>query len=196
MKPESGGAQVNDRLKGAAPYVVVLLIAAFLFFKSTQFGFEAPGGRIGPDMWPKIVLGLLGFVCIYEIVKRLFFGGGEAEVGGVLESVVEKMPDGGAPGESEPEPSHRWLLLAGILMAIGYVALLGYLGFFLCTALFLASFIYLGGYRGIAVTIASSLVGSLAFVFVFMKVVYVSLPLGVEPFAQVSFLLMRLMGIR
>ena len=30
----------------------------------------------------------------------------------------------------------------------------------------------------------------------FMKVVYVSLPLGVEPFSQVTFLLMRLMGIR
>jgi hypothetical protein len=29
-----------------------------------------------------------------------------------------------------------------------------------------------------------------------MKVVYVSLPLGIEPFAQVSFALMRLMGIK
>jgi hypothetical protein len=29
-----------------------------------------------------------------------------------------------------------------------------------------------------------------------MKIVYVSLPLGVDPFSQVSFLLMRLMGIR
>ncbi len=45
-------------------------------------------------------------------------------------------------------------------------------------------------------TLASSLLGSLAFVFVFMKIVYVSLPLGVEPFSQVSLLLMRLMGIR
>jgi putative tricarboxylic transport membrane protein len=32
--------------------------------------------------------------------------------------------------------------------------------------------------------------------FMFMKVVYVSLPLGIEPFAQVSFALMRLMGIK
>ncbi len=41
-----------------------------------------------------------------------------------------------------------------------------------------------------------SVIGSLAFMFMFMKVVYVSLPLGVEPFAQVSFLLMRVMGIK
>ena len=44
--------------------------------------------------------------------------------------------------------------------------------------------------------LATSLVGSLLFMFMFMKVVYVSLPLGHEPFSQVSFLLMRLMGIR
>jgi hypothetical protein len=32
--------------------------------------------------------------------------------------------------------------------------------------------------------------------FFFMKLVYVSLPLGQEPFAQVTFFLMRVMGIR
>jgi hypothetical protein len=32
--------------------------------------------------------------------------------------------------------------------------------------------------------------------FVFMKIVYVSLPLGQGPFAEITFLLMRLMGIR
>jgi putative tricarboxylic transport membrane protein len=32
--------------------------------------------------------------------------------------------------------------------------------------------------------------------FIFMKVVYLSLPIGSAPFASVSLLLMRLMGIR
>ena len=63
-------------------------------------------------------------------------------------------------------------------------------------ALYLAGFIVLGGYRRTAVTLATSLLGSLVFMFMFMKVVYVSLPLGVEPFSQLTFLLMRLMGIR
>jgi hypothetical protein len=31
---------------------------------------------------------------------------------------------------------------------------------------------------------------------VFMKIVYVSLPIGAPPFSEVSILLMRLMGIR
>jgi putative tricarboxylic transport membrane protein len=53
-----------------------------------------------------------------------------------------------------------------------------------------------GRYRRVAVVLATSLIGSLVFMFVFMKIVYVSLPLGQAPFSEISFLLMRLMGIR
>jgi len=38
--------------------------------------------------------------------------------------------------------------------------------------------------------------GALVFMFVFMRIVYLSLPIGVPPFAQVSLMLMQLMGIR
>jgi putative tricarboxylic transport membrane protein len=55
---------------------------------------------------------------------------------------------------------------------------------------------WIGRYRRIGVIVATSLIGALAFVFVFMKIVYVSLPLGVEPFAQVSYLVMKLLAIR
>jgi putative tricarboxylic transport membrane protein len=79
---------------------------------------------------------------------------------------------------------------------VAYVVLIDRLGFFLCTFAYLAAFAWIGRYRRPLVVLASSLIGSLLFMFVFMKVVYVSLPLGQEPFSQVTFLLMRLMGIR
>ena len=41
-----------------------------------------------------------------------------------------------------------------------------------------------------------ALAGALAFMFVFMKIVYLSLPIGQPPFAAVSLALMQLMGIR
>ena len=44
--------------------------------------------------------------------------------------------------------------------------------------------------------LAAVALASLAFVFMFMKAVYVSLPLGVGPFAEVSYLLMKLLAIR
>ena len=40
----------------------------------TKIDFVAPGGRIGPDVWPKAILGLAMVTCVYEIVKNLLFG--------------------------------------------------------------------------------------------------------------------------
>ena len=32
-----------------------------------QIDFAAPGGRIGPDVWPKAILVLAMIACVYEI---------------------------------------------------------------------------------------------------------------------------------
>ncbi|HSC99536.1 MAG TPA: tripartite tricarboxylate transporter TctB family protein, partial [Casimicrobiaceae bacterium] len=77
-----------------------------------------------------------------------------------------------------------------------YVALLSTLGFFIGTALYIAALIRTGRYRRWPVIAAVAVGGALAFMFVFMRIVYLSLPIGVPPFAQVSLMLMQLMGIR
>jgi putative tricarboxylic transport membrane protein len=77
-----------------------------------------------------------------------------------------------------------------------YVWVIQRLGFPLATAPYLFVFIALGGYRRWLVNAAVSGIGTLAMMFFFMKVVYVSLPIGAEPFAQVTIALMRLMGVR
>jgi putative tricarboxylic transport membrane protein len=88
------------------------------------------------------------------------------------------------------------LIVSGIVLTVLYVLVIERLGFFLTTFLYLAAFTWIGRYRRPVIVLVSSLVGSLFFMFMFMKVVYVSLPLGQGPFSQVTFLLMRLMGIR
>lgn len=182
--------------RGIAPYLVVLLVTLFLFYQTTHLGFEAPGGRIGPDVWPNIVLILAILVCAYEIARRLLARDvGPGVAGGPGDELDEMSGEGPEPGV-EPGPTYPWLVAAGVAMSIAYVALLGILGFFLCTTLYLAGFIILGGYRRIVVTALTSVLGSLVFLFMFMKIVYISLPLGIEPFAQLSYLLMRLMGVR
>jgi putative tricarboxylic transport membrane protein len=57
-------------------------------------------------------------------------------------------------------------------------------------------FMALGRYRRAGVIVAASLAGSFAFVVVFMKVVYVSLPLGVGPFRAFSAALLAAVGVR
>ena len=56
------------------PYVIVLAIVSYLYFLATKIDFVAPGGRIGPDVWPKAILLLAMVACGYESVKNLLFG--------------------------------------------------------------------------------------------------------------------------
>jgi putative tricarboxylic transport membrane protein len=184
-----------SRLRRTVPYLIVFVATGVLFVFANRITFIAPGGRIGPDIWPKAILVLSMLTCVFQTVKTLFFGGASEHVAGVLESIIEKAP-ADESAESAPAPRYPHLIVAGIVLTVAYVVLIERLGFFLCTFVYLAAFAWIGRYRRPIVVLASSLVGSLLFMFVFMKVVYVSLPLGQEPFSQVTFLLMRLMGIR
>ena len=185
-----------DRLKKQVPYLIVLLVAGFLYYRATLIDFVAPGDRIGPDVWPKAILILAMLTCAYEIAKNLLFASGTRELGGVLESIVEESPTGQPEIGAPTSPSYPGRFAIGAVMTIAYALAIDKIGFFLCTALFLAGFIRVGGYRRTGVTVLLGIGGSLAFMFMFMKIVYVSLPLGVGIFEQLSIVLMRLMGIR
>lgn len=185
-----------NHMRRNAPYLIVLAIAGCLYFFANQIDYAAPGGRIGPDFWPKAILVLAMATCAYEIIKNLFFTRADHEIPGVLKSIIEEAPAETEGTPPQEEKTYPHLLLTGMAMTVAYVALIETLGFFLSTFLYLAGFMLVGRYRRIGVALATSLIGSLVFMFVFMKIVYVSLPLGREPFAQISFLLMRLMGIK
>ena len=178
-----------DKLKGSLPYAALLVGAAYLYLNAGQFQYAARPGELGPDVWPRAILVLLMGVCAWEVLRRLLFGGAAA--------AAHRPPDTGADaGEDVDEaPRHAHLLYGGIGLTVGYVLGMGTLGFFLATALYLALFMWVGRYRRHGVIAATSILGSLAFVFVFMKIVYVSLPLGVGPFKQLSVLILAALGI-
>ena len=177
------------------PYVIVLAIVGFLYYRTGSIEFVAPGGRIGPNVWPRAILVLAMVACVYEIAKNLCFGKADRDLEGVLGSVLKEVPAAATTPEPE-EKTYPHLLWSGIALTLLYVVGVEQVGFFLATFAYLAAFTWIGRYRRIGVVLVTSLLGSLALMFTFMKIVYVSLPLGVEPFAQVSFLLMRAMGIR
>ena len=186
----------SARLRRLAPYALAGSAGLFLFYIATQFEFHHRAGTLGPDFWPKLILALLIIVCAGEIARILFANNPYADIGNVLEEITLSADTG--PELELPEPAARnpWRLLAGMAATLGYVALVATTGFFLTTAAYLAAFLVIGGYRQRNRIILLSVGGALLLMFIFMKLVYVSLPLGSGPFAELTFLLMRLMGIR
>ena len=190
-----------ERLRAVLPHSLMLLVAIALYLAAMRIdtaGAEA-GGRIGPDFWPKVVIAFMALLCVYEIVKRLvlhstFTASGLTEALTHNPAAQAEVSDG-MPVETEPEREYPRLLWSGAALIVGYVIVVPWLGFFLTTALFLAAFIWLGGFRRLLITLAVSAIGAFALVVIFMRVAYISLPLGVGPFKDLSIGLMRLIGV-
>jgi putative tricarboxylic transport membrane protein len=185
---------VTRRLARAAPYVVLLALAGWFYALAGTFEYVGPADRIGPGFWPRAILALLALLCAYEIAKCLRLGVSES-VDGVLQSLMQEATEALEPHATRQRPSAR-RLGAGIGVTLGYVVLVDVLGFFLATAAFLAAFILVGGYRRPALAIAVGVAGAAAMTFVFMKIVYVSLPLGWGPFRSLSLALLWAFGVR
>lgn len=188
----------DARLAKALPYALVGAAAGYLYYAAAHFQYHARAGTLGPDFWPQAILVLTIAICLYEVIKIAVRGAHARNVVGVLEDMVEESADQHAAAEPDAAPveSHPVLLLLGIGVTLLYVAAVQKLGFTLATVAYLIVFMLIGGYRRWGVIAATSLIGTLLLLFIFMRLVYVSLPIGEQPFAQVTLLLMRLMGIR
>ena len=172
------------RPREIVPYAALAAAAAFLYYKAGAFAAFSRPGQLGPDLWPRAILGLLAFVCFFEIVRR------------AVSWRSARVAEAPRAVDAEPEePRYPSLLAAAIAITVLYVPGLEFLGFFTCTVIYLAAFMWIGRYRSVRVIAASSLLGTLAFVIVFMKIVYVSLPLGIGPFRSFSAWLLAILGI-
>jgi len=186
---------MRERLRVIAPYAIVLVLSGALYLVATRFEYTPHAGRLGPEIWPRAILVLLAGVCVFRILTALRAPRDEGPGGGVLQDVLANAP---LAGDAQPEANARFsgLLALGIAITIAYVWLLGLLGFALSSALYIGAMIRVGRYRRWRVIVPTALIGSLAFMFVFQKIVYLSLPIGQSPFSAVSLALMRLMSIR
>jgi hypothetical protein len=172
-------------LRSTLPYAVGLGVSAVLFYFARQIDYTPRPGSLGPDFWPKLAIGLMGAVCLFEIVRGLLGLRGEAH--GVADALEKEEAD--APARTYP-----WLLAGGVALVVVYALAIDTLGFFLCTFLFLAAFMYLGRYRNhLAVWLTSAGV-TLAAAILFMRVAYVSLPRGEPPFDAVTDFIRIMLG--
>ena len=174
---------MSTKLRQVLPYAVTLAVSVWLYWIAGRIEADT-GGRIGPSAWPKAVIAFMVLLCVYEIGKRLLFDAADSARG-----IVEMGT------EEQPAPKANGMLLAGIGLIALYVVLVPFSGFFFSTALFLWAFPLVGGMRRPGLTAVVSLTGTLVLALVFLKVAYISLPMGVGPFRDLSIGLMRLIGV-
>ena len=170
-------------LRLVLPHGLMLLASVALYWAATLIDVRTGGThRIGPDAWPKAIIVFMGLLCAWEIVRRLVMRPAHEDAA---------ADTGGASAGFRPR-----LLAAGVAIVLGYVIAVTWLGFFVTTAAFLALFTWVGGLRRPLLVAATSLAGSLLLVFIFMRVAYISLPLGEGPFRALSLALLQAFGVR
>ena len=175
------------RTYAIGPLLIVFAIGIFLYGAADNIDMEQTSGRVGPGAWPKLIILMMLVTAGYGAVSRLLqFPSGRAtvdEIEGDAEDIFH---------QSEIYPFRVW---AAVVCTIAYVAALPLLGFFVSTIFFVFGLMFLGSFRRLLPTAALSLAVALFFMFVFMRVVYVPLPLGVAPFDELSYSLMAWMGV-
>jgi putative tricarboxylic transport membrane protein len=180
------------RLRAVVPYFVALLVCAALYYFTTQITYAPRPGQIGPTFWPRVAIALMAAASIFEILRRLISGRSEGAVG-VAEN-LDRMAE-----EAEPHPSApaaRWPLFAGIALTLAFALLVPVLGFVTASFVFVIGFMYIAGVRSHLTIWLVGAGGVLAFAFVFLKVVYISMPRGMPPFDQITQAVFDLLQIK
>lgn len=163
--------------RSMVPYAVGLVIALALYAYSGTIVYTARGDALGPEAWPRLAILLLGGSCLFEIGRRLIADNKDAT--GFMESFEKEE-------EEKPTPSYPLLLITGIALMAVYAVAMPYLGFILGTFLFLAAFMYVGRFRAHRTIWVTSALVTIACGILFLRVAYVSLPRGIEPFAYAT----------
>lgn len=188
---------MHPRARAILPHTLLLVVAGVLYGLAMRIEATVmPGdGRIGPSSWPKFILGAMVALCLYEIVKRLLVGTSFTATG--LLQGLNRPPQAATSSEEQTADtaSDHGKLAAGIAMILAFVVSVPYLGFFAATVSFLLCFAWIGGFRRPLAAVVTALIGGLVLVFIFVRVAYISLPLGQGPFRELSLALLRLLGV-
>ena len=182
-------------LARSAPFAVLLCAALYLFGLTLSLEYPRVPGRLGPDVWPQAILVLLMLACAIGMARAVFFRqSGEPIPTQPLP--VRRILPGDVADEDAAIPSRYGLVAAGFLLFLAYPVALEYLGFLVATFALMALFMLVGQWRNPLGVLGVSLIGTLALFYIFRGIVYVSLPLGVGPFQQLTLWVAALLQMR
>lgn len=167
------------------PESVTLVLCGVLWLPTSEF--TSTVGGPGPAAFPRFLIGLLALTMVVRIVQQ------------VREERRGAVADGDAPLEEGAEfdaalMSGRRVAVA-IVLSVGYVFATLVLGWVLATFVFTIVFLLLAGKRNLLIVVPLAAVLATGLAFVFVRIVYISLPTGIGAFDGFTIWLFELMGI-
>lgn len=170
--------------RGLLGPIAILAVAVWGFVAVGQGSTYTEPGQLSAAFWPRTIFAALVLACLAKVWTQLAARRILSIGSATMAEAAEATP--------EVDPRTRW---AGIALIVAFVAGTELIGFPLACSLFLLSFIYLGGWRGPVSLASFALVGTVATLYVFVKVVYLPLPKGMGVFEDVTVALYRILRI-
>jgi hypothetical protein len=164
---------------------LIFVVSAALFVVAGQI--DAPGlqaGQLAPSFWPRAMLLGLMLGSLAKVV----------EMASHREGVGPEVARPEIEGDGEETQDLR-IVGGAIGLVLGYVLLTDLIGFAFATFLFILAFIYLGGWRRKPSLLLLGNAGTVAVLYVFVKIVYLPLPKGQGIFEDLTIALYRLLKL-
>lgn len=166
------------------PYLIPLALAVTLYVLAGHFDVVSRPGSPGPDLWPKMICVMLGVASFIGLIGALF---------GASEPVADH--EGKADLVTEAPETRPELVWIGVTIVGLYIFALPYLGFFVATTMLAMALLVAGGMRHRTLVPMTGLLLASAFSIVFLRIVYVALPLGDGWFRVISLTIYKLIGV-
>lgn len=170
------------------PEIAVLGLCVVLWIPTREF--TSSVGGPGPALYPRVLIILLAVAMVVRILQQVR----ENRTGAAAPPVDSEAPPEEGAEFDESLIDHRRVGVA-IAFSFLYVASTLFLGWTIATFVFSVVFLAMAGKRNPLVVLPTALVFSLGFTYVFVKIVYISLPTGSGVFDTITVRLFELMGI-
>lgn len=161
----------------------VTMAGIYFLMLSREIGYSPRPGRLGPAFWPQVILVMLTITAAIDCFVE------SRKVGARARALASGLASDDAPKRV------WWLMALGLAITLAYVNLSNVLGFPLANFLFMFTFMMVGGFTRLVTTFLVSALGTLSLVLLFVKIVYISMPLGTSPFKEMTIAFYNLLGV-
>lgn len=170
------------------PELVAVGLCVLLWSRTLEF--KSSVGGPGPAVYPRVLIVLFALAMVVRMLQQVRESRSEGAAGA---GEHEATPEEGVEfDESLIDGRKVWVAIG---FSILYVLATLFIGWPIATLLFSIAFLVLAGKRNPLFIVPTAVVFAFGFTYVFVKVVYISLPTGAGVFDVITVRLYELMGI-